>query len=113
MHILTGPKHAQQVRKENKLQKQSSLTKHHINISQATQQRHPYPNRKHTTATVILVTVANLVCQATVVVTVAIPSDPVGRKRAREAEQEQSSDMRWCWLGGSYGRTDRDTVPSS
>jgi len=88
MHISIVSKHAQPVRKENKLQRQCPLTKHNINISQATQQRHPFPNRKHTFATAIDVTVATFVCQAAVVVAVAMRSDPVGRPRAHAAEQQ-------------------------
>jgi len=111
MHISIVSKHAQPVRRENKLQRQSPLTKH--NISQATQQRHPFPNRKHTFATAIVVTVAILVCQAAVFVAFAMRPDTAGGPRAHAAEQQKSSDVRWCWHDGSLGHTDRDPVPAS
>lgn len=113
MHISKRPKYAQPVRKENEHQKQCPLTKHNINIIQATQQWHPFPNGNHTSATAIIVMVAILVCQATLVVAVAMRSDFIGGPRARAAEQQQSSDVRWCWHGGRLGRTDRDPVPAS
>ena len=113
MRISIVSKHAQPVRKENKLQRQCPLTKHNINISQATQQRHPFPDIKHTFATAVVVTVAILGCQAALDVAVAMRSDPVGRPRARVAEQQQSSDMWWCWHSERLGHTDRDPVPAS
>jgi hypothetical protein len=80
---------------------------------QTTQQRHPFPNRKHTSATAIVVTVAIVGCHAALDVADALRSDPVGEPRARAAEQQQSSDIRWCWHGERLGHTDRDPVPAS
>jgi len=113
MHISSGLKHAQPVRKENKLQKQCPLTKHNIDISQASQQRRPFPNRKHTSATAIVVTVPILVYQATLVVAVAMRFRSINGPRVREAEHRQSCNMPWCRYGGRLGLTDRDPVPAS
>jgi hypothetical protein len=98
--------------KGNQTAKISLLAKHNINISHATQQRHPLPDRKRTTRTAVVVTKAVPLFQAAVV-TAAMRSGPDGGPRARAAEQQQSGDMRRPWHGGGLGHTDRDPVPGS
>ena len=70
-------------------------------------------NRKRTFTTAIAISVAVVPFRAAIAVTVAMPSGPDHRPRARTAEQQESSYVRRCLHAGRHGRTDRDPVPVS